>query len=60
MVAEPRDEEIPVFSIDMLRVIAGEREREVQAELRRRRLLELPSGEARIHHRPARPRPKDR
>jgi hypothetical protein len=49
-----------VFSIDMLRVIATEREREVQAELRRRRLLELPSSQARIHHRPAQPRPKGR
>ncbi len=49
-----------MFSIDMLRVIAGEREREVQAELRRRRLLELPSGDGRIHHQPVRPRPKGR
>jgi hypothetical protein len=60
MSAEPTDEEIRVFSIDMLRLIAGEREREVQAELRRRRLLDLPCDEARIHHRPARPRPKGR
>jgi hypothetical protein len=49
-----------VFSIDMLRVIAGDREREVQAELRRRRLLELTSDDARIHHRPTRPRLKGR
>jgi hypothetical protein len=60
MSAEPTDEEIRVFSIDMLRVIADERERDVQAELRRRRLLELPSSQERIHHRPARPRPKGR
>jgi hypothetical protein len=47
-----------VFSIDMLRVIADEREREIQAELRRRRLVTPPFMKVRVHHRPARPRPK--
>ena len=48
-----------MFSIDMLRVMAGEREREVVAELRRRRLLESPSSQSRVHNRPTRPRPKE-
>jgi len=48
-----------VFSIDMLRVIADEREREVQAELRRRRLVARPFLKVRWHHRPSRPRPKE-
>ena len=49
-----------MFTIDMLRVIADERERDVQEELRRRRLLDEPSTQARVHNRPARPRPKGR
>ena len=44
----------------MLRVIADERERHVQEELRRRRLLESPSSQTRVHNRPTRPRPKGR
>ena len=48
-----------VFSIDMLRVIADEREREIQAELRRRRLVAPPFMKVRVLHRPARPRPKE-
>ncbi len=49
-----------MFTIDMLRVIADERERDVLAELRRRRLLEEPSSQTRVHTRPTRPRPKGR
>jgi hypothetical protein len=49
-----------MFSIDMLRVIADERERDVQEELRRRRLLDAPSSQTRVHTRPTRPRPKGR
>lgn len=60
MSAEPTDEERAVFSIEMLRVIADEREREVQAEVHRRRLFGPPMIKARVHHRPARPRPKER
>jgi len=48
-----------VISIDMLRLIADEREREIQAELRRRRLVAPPFMKVRWHHRPTRPRPKD-
>jgi hypothetical protein len=48
-----------VFSIDMLRVLADEREREVQAELWRRRLVSPPFARVRWHHRPAQPRPKE-
>jgi hypothetical protein len=49
-----------MFSIEMLRVIADEREREVQDELQRRRLVARPSTKVRWHHRPARPRPEAR
>ena len=48
-----------MFSIDMLRVIADEREREIQAELRRRRLVAPPFAKVRWHHRATRPRPKE-
>jgi len=59
MSTEPTTEENPVFSMDMLRVIADERERDFQAELQRRLLAER-SSRIRWHHRPARPRPKAR
>jgi len=59
MSAEPTTEENPVFSMDMLRVIADEREREIQAELQRRLVAER-SSRIRWHHRPARPRSKVR
>lgn len=48
-----------MFSTDMLRVIADEREREIQAELRRRRLVAPPFMKVRVHQRPTRPRPKE-
>jgi len=51
---------IPVFSYDMLRVIADEREREIQAELRRRKLFAKPFIPMRWHHRPTRRRPEAR
>jgi hypothetical protein len=59
MSAQPTDKERTVFTIEMLRVIADERERDLHAALRRRRLEAPPVERMRWHYQTARPRPKE-
>jgi len=53
------ERERTVFTIEMLRVIADDREREFQAEARRRQVVAPSIDKVRWHHRTAQPRPKE-